>query len=275
MISISALHIYPVKSCAGIALTRARLTQTGFTHDREWMITRDDGRFVTQREQPRLALITPSLSGTALTLLAPGMPPLQVAFTANETPLAVKCWQDICAAFDTGSESASWLSRYLGTPHRLLHFDPSTPRVSEPNWTGDVVALNQFNDGYPWLVISEASLEDLNTRLVKPLPMNRFRPNIVIKGLAPYDEDRILDLRIGSTVLRIVKGCTRCAITTTDQATAMRDGEEPLRTLRSYRLDKKLRGVVFGQNVIALTGTGNELAIGDAVDINWQSNASA
>lgn len=274
MISISALHVYPVKSCAGIDVSRARLTATGFPHDREWMVVRGDGRFVTQREQPRLALITPSLSDVALTLRAPGMDALVVAFTADETPVQTKCWNDVCAAFDTGSESAAWLSRHLGAPHRLVHFDTSRARVSDPAWTGEIVALNQFSDGYPWLVISEASLADLNTRLPKPLPMNRFRPNIVITGVAPYAEDRILEMSNGAVTLRIVKGCTRCIITTTNQDTATRDGEEPLRTLRRYRLDEKLRGVIFGQNVIAVAGIGNELAIGDTLQARWRSSAS-
>jgi uncharacterized protein YcbX len=269
MISISALHVYPVKSCAGISLQRARLATTGFEHDREWVVVREDGRFVTQREQPRLALIAPALDAHAMTLRAPAMEPLSVSYERQGTHARIKVWNDECAAFDSGEAAASWLTRYLGATHRLLHFDLSQPRPSNPSWTGDVRALNQFSDGYPWLMISEASLADLNARLSQPLPMNRFRPNIVIAGTAPYAEDRIREVHCGPVTLRPVKGCTRCVITTTNQETAVREGNEPLQTLRSYRLDRTLKGVVFGQNVIAIRGIGETLATGDVLETHW------
>lgn len=269
MISISALHVYPIKSCAGIALQRARLAATGFEHDREWVIVREDGRFVTQREQPRLALIAPSLDPHAMTLRAPGMEPVSVSYERRGAPAKVTVWNDECAAFDAGDAAATWLTSYLGATHRLLHFDLAQPRRSNPSWTGDVQALNQFSDGYPWLMISEASLADLNSRLPQPLPMNRFRPNIVIAGARPYAEDRIREVHCGPVTLRPVKGCTRCVITTTNQQTAMREGDEPLQTLRSYRFDRKLKGVVFGQNLIATRGIGAQLSIGDVLDAHW------
>jgi uncharacterized protein YcbX len=265
VISISALHVYPVKSCAGITLPRARLTATGFEHDREWMIVRDNGRFVTQREEPRLALITPSFDAQVLILRAPGMEALSISYEREGMPAQVKVWNDACAAFDVGPDAAAWVSEFLGAAHRLVHFDLAQPRPSNPTWTGEVQALNQFSDGYPWLMISEASLADLNSRLSQPLPMNRFRPNIVIAGAAPYAEDHLRQLRCGSITLRPVKGCTRCVITTTNQDTATRDGQEPLRTLRSYRFDRALKGVTFGQNVIAIRGIGEYLAVGDVL----------
>jgi uncharacterized protein YcbX len=261
--TITALNIYPVKSCAGIALSKARLTDTGFEHDRQWLIVQPNGRFVTQREQPRLALVRPALSDAALTLSAPGMEPLMLSLTHSGASSTVQCWKDVCAAIDAGDAAAAWLERFLGQPHRLVRFDPAFRRVSDRAWTGDIVAHAQFSDGFPWLLISEASLADLNARLERPLPMNRFRPNIVVNGVTAFEEDRIAEMTSGRVALRPVKPCTRCAITTTDQSTGERASEEPLRTLRSFRLDRQLKGVTFGQNVILRTGIGEWLSVGD------------
>ena len=184
--------------------------------------------------------------------------------------MQVKCWNDLCAAHDAGDVAAEWLAAWLGAPHRLARFDPAQRRPSNLTWTGGREALNRFTDGYPWLVISEASLADLNARLPKPLPMNRFRPNIVIDGCAAYDEDRMEELRHDEVRFALVKSCTRCAITTTEQATGTRDGDEPLRTLRSYRFDRQLKGVLFGQNIIALAGVGSTIAVGDIFEPRWR-----
>ena len=274
MITITSLHIYPVKSCAGIALQRGVLTATGFAHDREWLIVREDGRFVTQREHPRLALIETAIDESALTLRAPGMQPLTISLAERGAAVQVKCWNDLCAAHDAGDLAAEWLAAWLGSPHRLARFDPAHRRTSSLVWTRGREALNQFSDGYPWLVISEASLADLNSRLPQPLPMNRFRPNIVIGGCAAYDEDRMEELRHDDVRFAIVKSCTRCAITTTEQTTGMRDGDEPLRTLRSYRFDRELKGVLFGQNLIALAGVGSTIAVGDGFEPLWRAENS-
>jgi uncharacterized protein len=265
--TITAINIYPVKSCAGIALSRAQLTRTGFKHDREWLIVQPNGRFVTQREHPRLALIRPELSDATLTLRAPGIEPLQLSLIHGGASASVQCWKDTCAAIDAGEEAATWISRYFGQPHRLVRFDPAHDRRSDPAWTGDIEAYAQFSDAFPWLLISEASLTDLNSRLEIPLPMNRFRPNIVVDGLDAFEEDRVLELALRNIALRPVKACTRCAITTTDQELGMRTGEDPLRTLRTFRLDRQLKGVTFGQNVILREGLGEWLAVGDTFAI--------
>jgi uncharacterized protein YcbX len=270
--TITALNIYPVKSCGGIPLTKGRLTDTGFEHDRQWLIVQPNGRFVTQREQPRFALIRPALDERTITLNAPGMEPLTLSLTHGGTATQVQCWKDLCAAIDAGDAAAAWLERFLGQPHRLVRFDPTFRRVADRAWTGDIVAHAQFSDGFPWLLISEASLADLNGRLDTPLPMNRFRPNIVMKGLEAFEEDRIAELRSASVALRPVKPCTRCAITTTDQGSGERTGEEPLRTLRSYRLDRHLKGVTFGQNVILRTGVGEWLSVGDGFAVEHRAN---
>lgn len=260
--TITALNIYPVKSCRGIALDRARIATTGFAHDREWLIVDGNGRFVTQREESRLALIVTTISGDGLTLTAPGNGALTVPLDLNEDPVEVTCWRDRCAAFDAGSRAAQWLETFLGAEHRLVRFNRDRPRPSDAAWTRDIRALNHFSDAFPWLIISEASLRDLNSRLALPLPMNRFRPNIVVDGLVAYGEDEVHEFHDGNVRLRVVKGCTRCAITTTDQATGQRTTDEPLRTLSGYRLDRQLKGVIFGQNAILVDGLGKELSVG-------------
>lgn len=268
MIRITGLNIYPVKGCRGIALDSARVALTGFEHDREWLITRPDGRFMTQREEPRLALIETALierqspAGLVLRLRVPGGAELQVSPTAPGREVEVAIWKDRCAAFDAGDDAAEFLTGYLGSPVRLVRFDARRKRASNPQWTPGIEALNQFSDGFAWLLASEASLEDLNSRLQRKLPMNRFRPNIVVSGLPPFGEDQLHDLTAGAVRLRRAKPCTRCVVTTTDQATGLRDGNEPLQALAKFRFDRDLKGVVFGQNMILIEGVGAQLSVG-------------
>ena len=268
MIRITALNIYPVKGCRGVALDSARIAATGFEHDREWLIVRPDGRFMTQREEPRLALIETALVGTTdagggtLRLRVPGGAELRLPLGLQGREVEVTCWKDSCAAFDAGEEAAEFLTGYLGAPLRLVRFDARRKRPSSPQWTSGVEALNQFSDAFAWLLVSEASLEDLNRRLERPLPMNRFRPNIVVDGLPPFGEDGVHELAAEGVRLRRAKPCTRCIVTTTDQATGTRDGQEPLRTLRQFRFDGELKGVVFGQNMILIDGIGAQLRVG-------------
>lgn len=272
--TITALNIYPVKSCAGIPLQRARLTRTGFEHDRQWMIVRPDGRFVTQRELPRLALIRPVLSDH-LRLHAPATDPLSVAAEHDGERVDVIVWRDRCRAIDAGETAATWLEKFLGEPFRLVRFDPAWSRPADAAWTHGTEAFAQFSDAFPWLLISQGSLDALNERLEQPLPMNRFRPNIVISGVAAFEEDLIDTLSDERVTLRPVKPCTRCAITTTDQTTGERDGEEPLRTLRAFRLNRELRGVAFGQNAIAISGIGEYLEVGQTLRLRHRETEDA
>lgn len=265
MITLAALHVYPVKSCRGVAVAEARLTEAGLEHDREWMIVTADGRFVTQRELPRLALVETRLTADALVLAAPGLEPLTVPFDHAGEPVEVTVWRDRCRAFDQGEVAARWLSSFAGRPLSLVRFDPSRPRASDSAWTGGIAALNRFSDGFALLAISRASLADLNARLAVPLPMDRFRPNLVLDGLPAYGEDEVQDLVTGGVRLRRVKPCTRCRITTTNQATAEVEGEEPLRTLKTYRWDAALKGVAFGQNLIVVAGAGEVVRVGAEV----------
>jgi MOSC domain-containing protein len=269
---IAALHCYPVKSAAGVELAQALLTLAGFADDRRWMLATNAGRFITQRELPRLALLRPRLSPTALLLAAPQLPQISIALGRQGQRRTVRVWQDQCEAFDEGDEAAAWLHALLGLECRLVRFDPAQRRLSERAWTGQYQAENRFSDGFPLLVLNAASLADLNGRLAAPLPMNRFRPNIVLEGLQPYDEDRIDELCGTGVRLKLVKACTRCRITTTNQDSGELEGDEPLRTLRAYRYDALLHGVRFGQNAIVVEGAGTTLRRGQLLAIRWRED---
>ena len=265
MISVASLHVYPVKSCRGIERAQAAVTVAGLEHDREWMIVTPDGRFVTQREEPRLALIETDIDAARLRLAVAGHGAVDVPLDLEGEPRDVVVWRHACVGHDQGETPAQWLGDILGRPFRLVRFDPAHRRLSDPAFTGSTPGYSRFADAYAFLVLSRASLADLNVRLPAPLPMNRFRPNIVLEGLDAYGEDAIDELHIGALTLRLVKACTRCTIPTTDQETAERDPVEPLRTLRRYRWDPQLRGITFGQNAIVVAGAGSRLQSGQEV----------
>ncbi len=267
---IASLHCYPLKSAAGVDLERAQLTPAGISRDREWMVVTPAGRFLTQRELPRMALIRPAVAEGALILTAPGLPTLRVPLERDGPRLPVVVWKDTCPAVDAGNEAAEWLTQCLERECRLVRFDPAHRRLSSMDWTGGREAENRFSDGYPLLIIGRASLEDLNSRLSRALPMNRFRPNIVIEGLAAFDEDRIDELIGDGVRLKIVKPCTRCKITTTEQSTGECEGDEPLRTLKSFRFDRNLKGVLFGQNAIIVQGDSATLHADQQLDVQWK-----
>ena len=262
---IGALNIYPIKSCAGIAVQQARLSATGLEHDRRWMLIKPDGYFLTQREAPRLALIKPVLMNGGVRLSAPGKTGIEVAGTDESHSREVAIWRDVCLAFDEGDAVAEWFSAFLQQPVRMVRFNDERARISNRQWTGERTAENHFSDGYPILVISTASLTDLNLRLAKPLSMNRFRPNIVIEGVAAYAEDQVDEMRGDGFCVKLVKPCTRCKITTTNQETGMVEGEDPLLTLARYRRSLELKGVIFGQNAIILAGIGNTVSVGQSL----------
>ena len=268
---ITQLNIYPIKSCAGTALDRVKLTPHGLTGDRNWMVVNQAGRFLTQRELPRLALVRPLLDGPRLRLRATGLPNLDVIVDQGGAEIPVIVWKDRFAAFDAGEDAARWLSDILQTEARLVRFDMSITRLSDPHWTAGIDAPLTFADGFPILVISEASLADLNERVDQSLPMNRFRPNIVLKGLAAYEEDRVTELFDGNLRLRMVKPCARCSITTVEQASGRFTGVEPLRTLKTYRWSRKLGGAQFGQNAIIVSGIGGELRVEQELDFERET----
>lgn len=267
---IVSLHCYPIKSAHGWSLEEAQLCSTGLRHDREWMIVSNDGRFVTQREAPQLALLEVAMHDGTMQLQVAGRHRLEIPLRDAQPGCRVQIWKDNCAAFDCGSAVATWLSEWLGFSARLVRFDERQPRLSPAAWTGEVIAANHFTDGFPLLVIGVASLADLNARMERALPMERFRPNIVLEGLEPYAEDQIDELRAPGIVLKLVKPCSRCSITTTDQHTGARDTEEPLRTLRNFRYDRQLHGVVFGQNAIIVSGVGETLRSGQRLEVMFK-----
>lgn len=268
MARIASLHVYPVKSCRGIDLQRARVTATGLEWDRRWMIVDANRRFVSQRENPRLAGITVTV-GSALRLSASGLPELAVDPRHGGERYDVRIWDDVVPGIDAGDDVADWLLAALGAPLRLVRIDDAAGRNAEPAFAGPGPNPVTFADAYPFLLISKASLEDLNHRLPAPLPMNRFRPNIVVEGVPAYAEDAMSVFRFGRVAIRGVKLCTRCSITTTDQETFVRDAaQEPLRTLKTYRYDRALRGVVFGQNCVIAGGVGETLTIGTELTID-------
>lgn len=242
-----------------------RVADHGLAHDREWMVVDATGKFVTQREEPRLALIRPRIAGRSLRLEAPDAKPLRIALAHEGERVEVNVWRSHCAAFDAGNEAADWLRAVLGRTLRLVRFDRAKPRLSDRDYTGDVIAPNYFTDGYPVMVLSRASIDDLNARVGRSFGVDRFRPNLVLDGVEAYAEDAIHEIDTGDVTLRLVKRCTRCVIITTNQATGQRDGDEPLRTLREYRHDRELRGVAFGNNAVIVRGQGAALSAGQEV----------
>jgi len=273
--TVTGLWRYPLKSGRAQPLDEARVLATGIEADREWMIADASGRFLSQREEPRLALLDAAAVDGCLRLSIPGHGRLDARVDPSLPPTRARVWDDDMQAHDAGDGVAGVLGAWLGRPARLLRFDPSRPRPCDPRWTGEQAASTAFADGFPLLLAGEASLAELNARLERPLPMERFRPNLVISGLPPYAEDDIEELRAGPLVLRPIKPCTRCIITTTDQASGARDGDEPLRTLRGYRYDASLRGVCFGQNVIVAAGAGTPLRRGQQLEVTWRKAALA
>ena len=267
MVQITGLNIYPIKSCRGIALTQARITETGFAHDREWLVVTPENRFLTQRERPLLAQVETAITNDQLVLRKPQGAELTLPLDLTGPEVEVTIWRDKAAAFDAGEQAATWLTEHLGKPARLVRFDKRRERVSDSKWTGDIKALTQFPDGYPWLLISQSSLEELNRRLDTPLPMNRFRPNIVVDGLPPFGEDSVDEFVAGDVRLKVVKPCERCIVTTTDQITGERTGDQPLRALKDFRFDRNLRGVLFGQNLVMTGGLGRQLKVGQQFEV--------
>jgi uncharacterized protein len=262
-IRVSGLFVYPIKSCASTAVAAASVGRRGFEGDREYMLTTPQGLFVTQREQPRMALIRPAIVPGGLTLAAPGRPALELEARTTGDRRRVIVWRDACDAIDQGDEAAAWFSDFLGVAVHLVRMADEFSRPVNRDYAVSATDETGFADGYPFLLIGEGSLADLNARLPEPVEMNRFRPNIVVSGAPPYAEDGWRRLRVGEVPMAVAKPCARCVITTTDQATATR-GREPLATLAAYRTIPG-RGTMFGQNLIHL-GPGR-IAVGDPVDV--------
>ena len=287
--TIARLFVYPVKSCAGVELPEATLTETGLEFDRAWMVVDEQGIFVTQRELPRMALIQPELKNLEMVLRAPGMLALHIALDKVERPTQVTVWGDSVAAFDMGDVAAQWFSDFLNTDAtgrrvaaprklRMVRFDPEHRRLSSLKWTGGTEALNQFCDGFAVLVISEAALDGLNQRLrtagEAAVGIERFRPNIVLAGVEAHDEDSLDELLIstfqGLARLRMVKPCPRCPIPNIDPATAT---STPVvgDMLQTYRRNEVVGGAVaFGMNAIVVDGVDMALRVGQSATADYK-----
>lgn len=277
MPEIASLHTYPVKSCRGIALREAIVGEAGLDRDHLWMLVDDAGEFLTQRERPKLALVEPQLRFGTLRLRAPGMLPFEVPLDVieddPESERSVRVWNDTVRAVDEGDFAAAWFRELLGAPARLVKFHPDARRLCSIRRTGGREVAHRFADRYPYLVTSEASLADLNERLAAkgeaPVPMNRFRPNIVLGGVEAYAEDHIDTIIAGGLVLKAVKPCVRCEIPNTDQVTGA-VGTEPMATLATYRADAAERGgVTFGQHFIVVEGAGTAVSVGQPVEVRY------
>jgi uncharacterized protein YcbX len=268
--SITGLFVYPVKSARGIARARVPLTATGLEWDRQWMIVNSRGVFLSQRSHPRLACIVPELRPDALALNAPGLPELCVPLDAGGARAAVRVFDDACVGIDQGSAAHEWVSRALGESVRLMRAAPDMGRVANPKFAGVRPAPIGFPDGYPVLVCNQASLEDLNERLPERIPMERFRPNIVLSGFPAWAEDSIETLTMGPVTLRLVKPCTRCTIPSIDQQSGQ-PSTDPAPALKKFRFSKALRGVMFGENAVIVEGAGAAIERGAAVTASCEA----
>ena len=276
---LAELKLYPIKSCAGIALQQATLTPAGLMteqiYDREWMLVDADGEALTQREFPKMALIEPRIKGETLEVRAPGMLrleiPLGLPHPDDERLIHVRIWDDEVDAYDCDDTTATWFSRAVGTECRLVRFHPKAERLSSMKWTDGAKAPNLFSDGFPMLVIGSGSLQDLNQKLVaqgrEALPMNRFRPNIVIGDVPPFEEEYAAAYRVGDAVLKPVKPCARCPIPSIDQESG-EFGPDPLDVLQTYRVNPRVGDrISFGINTILQEGEGQLVRVGQEVDI--------
>jgi uncharacterized protein len=266
---LASIHIYPMKAGRAVDLGEAQVEPWGLAGDRRWMLADEDGRFISQREESSLALVEVSASpdSGALSVAAPGRPGLLVAVPGPDAPqLKVTVWGAVLVAIAAGPAADAWFSAYLGRPVSLVYLDdPATRRPVDSGFgrAGDTVS---FADGFPLLLTTTGSLDELGTWLAadgdQPVPMTRFRPNVVVAGTAPWAEDRWLRVRIGEVPFRVVKPCGRCVVTTIDQQTGVR-GRQPLKMLgRHRRFGKEL---VFGQNLIP--DRAGVIHVGDPVEV--------
>ncbi|HEY3312623.1 MAG TPA: MOSC N-terminal beta barrel domain-containing protein [Anaerolineales bacterium] len=260
---LTTISIYPVKSMRGQDVDSARVERMGLENDRRFMVVDADGVFLTQREHARMALIKPVLKPGSLNLAAPGMDELTFATRRMGKSMLVDIWRSSGVhAIDQGDPAAEWLTAFLGQPARLVRFADDHRRLVDPTYALQPDDHVGFADGFPLLIISQESLEDLNSRMEKPIPMNRFRPNLVVSGVLPFAEDTWRRIRIGQVEMALVKPCARCNIPTIDQDTG-EAGKEPNTTLAKYR---RVNGkVMFGVNVIPVS-TGR-LQLGDALEV--------
>lgn len=259
--TLTAIYIYPLKSARGTGLPEADVETLGLAGDRRWMLVDENDTFLSQREHAKLALVETRLSAGSLTVSAPEMPPLEIQPSQAWARTTVRIWRDDVEAAVAEHPASTWFSNYLGTPCRLVYLDDPASRPVDPSHSKDEEFVS-FADGFPLLLTASDSLDELNRRLDEPLPMNRFRPNVVVSGGGAFAEDEWKHIQIGEAEFRVAKPCARCVVTTVDQQTG-EPGKEPLRTLATFR--KRDGKVHFGQNLIPLKL--GRIRVGDPVEV--------
>ncbi|KAL6508285.1 hypothetical protein OROHE_021827 [Orobanche hederae] len=289
--TVRSIFVYPIKSCRGLSLPQAPISSTGFQWDRQWLVVNSSGRAYTQRVEPKLALVQvelpteafsssldwePNKKHSYLVIRAPGMSVLKVSLAKQpEKVEGVSVWEWTGSAIDEGDDASQWFSNYLGKPSRLVRFnDASEVRNVDLDYASGYKVM--FSDGYPFLLLSQGSLNALNALLKEPLLANRFRPNIVVDGCEPFSEDLWTEIKINKATFRGVKLCSRCKVPTINQETAV-GGSEPTETLKSFRSDRVLRPamkkpqgkVYFGQNMVCnesvSEGNRKSIKVGDPI----------
>lgn len=264
---LNSIFVYPLKSARGLSVSAWNVGERGLEFDRRWMVVDSEYKFLTQRQIPRLALISAILTQTELVLDAQGMNKLSIPLARKETPpITVRVWDDTVQAELESNTASQWLSDFLHVETKLVFMPDRSQRHVHPKYTTENNPVG-FADAFPFLVLSEASLEELNRRLDRPLPMNRFRPNLVVSGCSAFAEDDWKEIKIGTVELHFAKPCSRCATTTVDQATGIA-GKEPLKTLATFR--QRDGKVYFGQN--AVHRTKGVLTVGQSVEVVEQTS---
>jgi uncharacterized protein YcbX len=265
MLTISGLYIYPIKSLGGISVDASTVTPRGLQHDRRWMLVDANNRFLTQREFPEMALLQPEFDQDGLRVHHKNFTGISLFIPYTSLPNAptknVQVWDDVCEAQVADNEVNRWFSEVVKRHCQLVYMPETTNRLVDPGQVNSG-EITSFSDAYPILLIGQASLDDLNSRLAEPLPMNRFRPNIVFRNGEPFEEDRFEEFSINTISFFGVKLCSRCVLTTINQTDVTR-GKEPLKTLATYRM--KNSKIYFGQNLLH-SGTG-EIKIGDSIEV--------
>ena len=275
-IAVSQMWVYPIKSIKGISLDKVQLEKRGFQYDRRWMLVDSNNVFLSQRKCPKMALIKPELSEFGLSVRAPDMPVLIIPYPDSQTELyeevEVSCWDDHIKAHHINTAIDNWFSEILSVDCQLVYMPESTERLVDPDYAKNN-DITSFSDGFPNLLISEASLDDLNSRVDIELTMNRFRPNIVVSGGESYIEDTMGHFQINQIDFFAVKPCSRCVITTINPEKGEKEGREPLNALSKFR--KMGQKVFFGQNVLHKLSffSDNQISVGDSVKIIRSSDA--
>ncbi|WPR72760.1 MOSC N-terminal beta barrel domain-containing protein [Flavobacterium sp. NG2] len=273
MLQLSEIWIYPVKSLGGIALSHAKVTLRGLEYDRRWMLVDEKGTFITQREYPELALFQPSIENDSLVIChrdsAKGSVRFSLSQKNNSPKMEVTVWEDIVAAQEVDSDISAWFSQILGFTVRLVFMSEESHRKVDANYAVSSEDITSFSDGFPFLIIGQASLDDLNARLENPISIQRFRPNFVFTGGSAYEEENWTEFTIDNHTFYGVKPSGRCVITTVDFEKGIFSGKEPLFTLSKYK--KVGKKVIFGQNVIAKQE--GYLSIGVSIDVQKRTQS--